>query len=239
MNEAAFDKYERSGAYHWRQTDPSPRNPTFNPPLLARYQAMVREVPATTRLLLDAGCGDGYLLYCISRRRPCAQLHGIDARASAIRLARLQLLAHHCSAVLQTASVAEVPFRAGVFDTVCMADVIEHLAESGRALAEARRVLRPGGMLLLSTPNRHPDRVWDRLHIREFTAEELADMCGSYFSRVSVAACWPMLFLGAWKRSAVIRNFINLLARHGCNLFLWRTSRPTAAYGQLIVRCVA
>jgi len=232
-------KYEQMGAYHWRQTDPDPHNAAFNPPLAARYQAISQSVPPATRMLLDAGCGDGYLLYCIGRTRPGARMHGIDLLETAIRLARSELAARHCRACLHTASVGEMPFRAAVFDTVCMADVIEHLNDPGQALAESRRVLKPGGTLLLSTPNRQPDRMWDTLHVREFAADELAALCGNYFPRVSIVACWPMAVFRAWRRNALLRSAMNLLARRGCNLFLWRTARPSPAYGQLIARCVA
>lgn len=46
-----------------------------------------------------------------------------------------------------------LPFAAGIFDVVTLWDVVEHLPCPEGALAEARRVLRPGGLLAFSTPN--------------------------------------------------------------------------------------
>jgi ubiquinone/menaquinone biosynthesis C-methylase UbiE len=49
----------------------------------------------------------------------------------------------------------ELQFEDGVFDTVTMFDVLEHIPDHARAVAEALRVLKPRGYLLVSTPNEH------------------------------------------------------------------------------------
>ncbi|WP_217921329.1 class I SAM-dependent methyltransferase [Miltoncostaea oceani] len=56
-----------------------------------------------------------------------------------------------------------LPFEAATFDAVTMFDVIEHIPDDRAAIDEALRVLRPGGVLLLTTPNetwRFPSRRW-------------------------------------------------------------------------------
>src|SRR4051794_21116632 len=53
------------------------------------------------------------------------------------------------------ASATRLPFPDGAFDAVTMFDVIEHIAEDERAMEEAVRVLKPGGMLLVTTPNQN------------------------------------------------------------------------------------
>jgi SAM-dependent methyltransferase len=60
------------------------------------------------------------------------------------------------------ASVLHVPLREGYFSSVVLADAIEHLPAGSepRALSELRRVLRPGGWLLLSAPNDRPWLCW-------------------------------------------------------------------------------
>lgn len=52
-----------------------------------------------------------------------------------------------------TADATSLPFADASFDAVTMFDVIEHVDDDARAIAEARRVLRPGGFLLVTTPN--------------------------------------------------------------------------------------
>lgn len=49
----------------------------------------------------------------------------------------------------------DLPFADGSFDAVTMFDLLEHVEDDGRAVTEALRVLRPGGFLLVSTPNEH------------------------------------------------------------------------------------
>ncbi len=50
------------------------------------------------------------------------------------------------------ATAYEIPLEDGSFDTVLMTEVLEHLEEPARGLAEAGRLLRPGGKLILTTP---------------------------------------------------------------------------------------
>jgi SAM-dependent methyltransferase len=86
----------------------------------------------------------------------------------------------------------ELPFRSGVFDGILAGEIIEHLYDPGLLLRECRRVLRPGGILVLTTPNlataqdrlrfllgRAPRQVdpfheYLYLHIRPFTYSLLA-----------------------------------------------------------------
>jgi len=56
----------------------------------------------------------------------------------------------------------DLPFRGGTFDLVMMLEVIEHLADIPHALSEVARVLKPGGVAILSTPNRL--NITSRIH---------------------------------------------------------------------------
>ncbi|MDQ3353179.1 MAG: class I SAM-dependent methyltransferase [Actinomycetota bacterium] len=99
--------------------------------------------------VLDLGCGDGTMAARIAAGpRPVAVV-GLDWTHDGVRSA-----ARRGVAVVQ-ASVDDsgLPLRAGAFDVVLFSEVVEHLVDPDLALAEIRRVLIPGGTLLLSTPN--------------------------------------------------------------------------------------
>jgi SAM-dependent methyltransferase len=80
-------------------------------------------------------------------------------------------------------SVYELPFADATFDCVIISEVLEHLGEDDRALAEIARVLKPGGTLAASVPRRGPEllcwalsreyRTWPGGHIRVYRANEL------------------------------------------------------------------
>jgi len=109
--------------------------------------------------VLDIGCGRGELVLHCARRGAFAT--GIDYSQAAVAISR-EALASHPPGVQERAAFAlmdarRLEFAATSFDTVFMTDVVEHLtpAELAAALAEAHRVLRPGGRLAVHTsPNR-------------------------------------------------------------------------------------
>jgi SAM-dependent methyltransferase len=107
--------------------------------------------------LLECGCGPGFLLRCVERWYPSASVVGLDVDDAALECASLRT---ERSRLVQ-ASAEDLPFEAGTFAVVAALHVIEHLREPGRFLAEARRVLPPGGLLLIATPN--PDGLGARL----------------------------------------------------------------------------
>lgn len=80
-------------------------------------------------------------------------------------------------------------FQDGFFHAVYSIQVIEHAEEVERYLAEVSRVLRPGGVFVVATPNRltySPDGMHNPFHVREYDARELGALLGSTFGEVEV-----------------------------------------------------
>ena len=100
-------------------------------------------------LILDLGCGDGAAASLAARRNPGHHLAGLDWSAGALGRARRLGLA----VVRAGVDPPGLPVAAGSADVVMMSELIEHLVDTDSALDEVFRVLRPGGSLLLSTPN--------------------------------------------------------------------------------------
>lgn len=82
-----------------------------------------------------------------------------------------------------------VPPLAGLesesFDFVISFQVIEHIKEDVDAIKEIHRVLRPGGQLIISTPNRPMSLTRNPWHVREYTAEEFGSLISCFFGSVS------------------------------------------------------
>ncbi len=141
---------------------------------------------ARVRSLLEVGAGEGYgaALFAAVAERVVA----IDYDESAVRHAARR---YRGPAFVQ-ANVAALPLGDGTFDVVAALQVIEHVWNQPQFLAECRRVLRPGGTLLVTTPNRltfSPDGMapGNPFHSHEFTAAELSGLvntCG--FAQVEV-----------------------------------------------------
>jgi SAM-dependent methyltransferase len=66
---------------------------------------------------------------------------------------------------IQQGDVTRLPFRNEVFDAAVMLDVLEHVDSAPRAVAELRRVLKPGGLLVLSVPHAGVMQHWDSLNV--------------------------------------------------------------------------
>lgn len=100
--------------------------------------------PRDERRALDLGCGTGMNLDHMARY---ARPTGTDLSEEALRFC---LERGHTS--LTKADAAQLPFPGGMFDVITALDVIEHLDDDHVALCELRRVLKPGGVLIVSVP---------------------------------------------------------------------------------------
>jgi SAM-dependent methyltransferase len=95
-------------------------------------------------LVLDVGCGTGTMVKHLSRY---GQVFGVDQDFEAAGYCRERGL----DTVVQ-ASAGRLPFGDGTFDLVTMLDVLEHIPDEGSALAQAARVIRPGGLFMVAVP---------------------------------------------------------------------------------------
>jgi ubiquinone/menaquinone biosynthesis C-methylase UbiE len=104
--------------------------------------------PPTTGPLrvLDCGTGTGGFAIALARAWPrSVELTAVDISPAMIGAAQARFRREGLAAHVVQAGVYALPFAAGCFDVVIAAHVLEHLPEPVAALAEMRRVLRPGG----------------------------------------------------------------------------------------------
>jgi SAM-dependent methyltransferase len=172
-------------------------------------RAFLRGLPPARRVL-DIGAGNGRFA------RAAAAAHwvvALEISSEAIAAMRAPAGAKDHPAICQ-ASGLRLPFMAGSFDVVVSQDLIEHLhpGQLEPHLAEAYRVLAPGGRYLLHTPSRLQGSTSFGLHLREYQLRELrraARACGfrprwiclnlSRLGRERTAPAWLWPAIEAWE----------------------------------------
>jgi SAM-dependent methyltransferase len=153
---------------------------------LARYR-FARLFAAPGGTVLDAGCGSGYGAAAFGES---ACVIGTDVSADAIQYAR-EKFAGPVVRFLQ-AACENLPFGGASFDLVTAFEVIEHIERWQDLLAEARRVLKTSGVLLVSTPNKSyyaESRAAvgpNPFHRHEFEFEEFRSALDAVFPHVRI-----------------------------------------------------
>jgi SAM-dependent methyltransferase len=100
-------------------------------------------------MIVDVGCGPGFLLHCLEEWFPKAEVVGVDTNDQLLAVARSR-----CKDVkLLTGDACRLPLRDRTADAIFALHIIEHLSSPREFFREARRVLRPGGILIIATPN--------------------------------------------------------------------------------------
>lgn len=127
------------------------------------------------RDILEAGCGEGYGADLIAD--VAARVIGLDYDEGAVAHVR----ARYPRVDARTGNLAALPLADAAVDVVVNFQVIEHLWDQGQFIAECARVLRPGGTLMVSTPNRITfspgrDTPINPFHTRELNAAELTEL---------------------------------------------------------------
>jgi len=160
--------------------------------LMARFESDLDELfdLAAPSSLLDVGCGEGVLVHRWAQRLGEARVVGIDLEEESIQSGWAQRQAPNLE--YRVLEAADLPFADDEFDLACAIEVLEHLPDPQRTLAEMARCARRN--LLVSVP-REP--LWRMLNVAR----------GAY---------WPALgntpgHLNHWSR----RSFVQLLSRHG------------------------
>lgn len=130
--------------------------------------------------LLEVGCGEGR---GIAEMLPHIDTYSaIDKITSAIQA----LQARFPSARLVAGNLPPLPYPDASFDSVVSFQVIEHIPDDALFLKEIHRVMRPGAVALITTPNRPMSLSRNPWHIREYTAAELTELARRYFAHVEM-----------------------------------------------------
>lgn len=142
------------------------------------YSKNLRKIPSFQLIsklakgqVLDVGCGLGYLSKLFS------DYVGVDINKEAINLAK-----KNTRRVYIIGSAYHLPFRAKIFDTCILYDLIEHLQDVEKALSEVKRISRLN--VIISCVNFRSYYKWftyDKTHVNCFTSDELLTLLKKYF----------------------------------------------------------
>jgi ubiquinone/menaquinone biosynthesis C-methylase UbiE len=187
--ERIYGRYQRSGRRRRAWAADNPGNRAIRAELLELFHGEVGDRLAAGQLL-DVGCGAGWLLGELADGGVAQErLHGVEQIESRIAAARRALP----RADIRRADARHLPFESGAFDVVTMFTVLSSLPDIGSvqtALGEARRVLAPGGLLLVYEPRRpNPLNKATRL----ITARDLDRALGPTWSEVPLTVLPPLV----------------------------------------------
>jgi len=160
----------------------------FSPTELALHLAPYRfALPfASDRDVLEVGCNWGYGSHVLAAE--ARRVIGIDVNAEAVACGNARFAQPNLELMVHDAS-QPFPFPSGSFDLVFSSEALEHIAHPAACVGEMRRVLRPGGILILKTPNLAYARRWHALnpyHLKVFLAEELRQLLQQNFAQVEL-----------------------------------------------------
>jgi len=138
--------------------------------------------PTEGQTILDCGCGRGFYLKML-RHLGNASLAGIDLEVPYLRKARRNT-AHLPAVLVSNASIYELPFSDETFDAVILSEILEHVDRDVDGLREVRRVLKPGGLALLTVPHANYPFWWDPIN------KILESLFGTHIGRGPLAGIW-------------------------------------------------
>jgi 2-polyprenyl-3-methyl-5-hydroxy-6-metoxy-1,4-benzoquinol methylase len=162
------------------------------------------------KVVLDIACGEGYGSHALAAK--AARVVAVDISADTVRLARSRYGSGNLEFICGSCVDIPVPGTA-VFDAVVSFETLEHLStlEQRMFLDEVRRVLKPGGLFIVSTPNKHlysdEPAYCNPYHVKEYTVEAFRELLAGKFASVKLMGqkVYPVSYI--WPTDGSSRDF--------------------------------
>ncbi len=133
------------------------------------------------KYLVDLACGEGYGSAVLAQT--ASQVTGVDISAEAITHASVRY--HQDNLQFKQADVLNLDFPDHGFDVVVSFETLEHLVEHDELMASFKRVMKPGGILIISTPDKaeYSDKTGfeNEYHLKELYQTEFSDLVSRYY----------------------------------------------------------
>jgi SAM-dependent methyltransferase len=201
---------------------------------IASVNLNVLNLNATSHIL-DFGSGRGALACEFARRG--YRITACDIDAAKLDLLPAQCAPHAIATILLAANAQNLPFPDREFDAIICREVLEHIPDYARTLAELQRILKPGGILLISVPARLSERICHRLdenwyrksgHVHVFVKKALLAELGASGWRVIKVEnkqffwAWNWLILALFKTRHTMGAIEDHLSMYRVLLCGWR-----------------
>ncbi len=184
----------------------------------ARYFFAAKYIASDMRVL-DAACGSGYGSKILARLTK--SVVGLDVSDHAVEYATDHFGNEHISFFVADL-VKKIDFPNGHFDCIVSFETFEHVTNQDAMLTEFKRVLKPGGILIISTPDKNIHQHVDpnnKFHLREFTKDEFVAELSKYFSVRELYGKNPYQKLSFFRRA--LRASVKIFNR----LDVWKLRR--------------
>lgn len=233
-DEIQFKKYTKRGAdYHYLQINKA-KIKQFNAFTEARYMKHIdlilkhlNNVGFGKKSLInvvDIGCGDGVLLYLLQKKikEYSFKISGVDLSEDALKVAKSKIGEGN----FIKNDVYNTGFQENSFDLIISSDVIEHVKQPEKMLAEIKRIAKKDALIIISTPIRHTEKPLDTMHAKEFFQQEFIDLASEFFNFIELAESHKQIhFLKYIKQTRLFkiglnRYFYNIRSIFGKNPFL-------------------
>lgn len=141
--------------------------------LKRRVKEVLRSLDIKTKeTVLDCGCGEGLYLMAMSGIFPDAAINGFDIDTSSMEVAKKHLekanpdreFSNRVNVDFKIGNICDMPYEDNYFDKICCSEVLEHVEDDRKALNELRRILKPGGKLVVTVPNHNYPFLWDPIN---------------------------------------------------------------------------
>jgi len=150
-----------------------------------RYEHAAKYVKGKN--VLDVSCGTGYGAYRLAKAG-AKKVTGVDISRVTIQFAKEQYFDEKLT--FQVGDILSLGFEDNLFDVITCFETIEHVKDPEKALEGLRRALRPGGVLIISSPNRiltSPEKSLSEkpdnpFHIKEYNLAEFISAIGKAFN---------------------------------------------------------
>lgn len=202
--------------------------------LAVRIDAIRRYVPLMGSRVLDAGCGAGEYVQALAE---CgADVRGVEYLAHKVREWATR---QGDDGRVSEGDLASLPFAEHTFDVVLLNEVLEHVPNESLVLIELRRVLKPGGVLLVFSPNR---RYPFETHGIDRKQARVPPIRTLFFPWLPVAVLRRLGYT-PWARNYWPGELQSLLAAHGflvvAHDYVWQTFENISGRQPPLMRRVA